>query len=225
MRDTEAPDCPNLSWEINPGKFLVIAFAGMARGLNELANFEFVKTTEEMDCSKIFCRDEIRSFYHEGISEEITTIPSTVVRLKKLIEEMSPSRITCIGVSAGGYAALVFAHLLGADTAHAFGPQTMLHKQWGLDHTDPTIIGCETLHNAELSPENDFRDLSTVLENYNGKTKYYIHIGKDCEQDLNHARRVENSPGVEIVFYDGHSHACAAHILRGQNRLGKVITS
>ncbi len=231
MRDTEAPDCPNLSWETNSGKSLVIAFAGMARGLNELANFEFVKTTREMDCSKIFCRDAIRCFYHRGLGDGIANIPDIAARLQELIQEMSPSRITCVGVSAGGYAALLFAHLLKADTAHAFGPQTMLHKQWGLDHTDPTIIGCNELHDVELSPENDFRDLSKVLNTYNGKTKYYIHVGQDCTQDLNHALPLETLSGVEVVRYgtnsfaDVSSHACAAHILRGKGILGKTIIS
>jgi len=39
--DTENWDSPNLVWEEKEGAPLIAAFTGMARGLNELANFEF----------------------------------------------------------------------------------------------------------------------------------------------------------------------------------------
>ena len=107
---------------------------------------------------------------------------------------------------------------------HAFRPQILLDKQWGLDHNDPTV-GDSKLHNLEIPPENDFRNLPKILENYNGKTKYFVHVGRDCEQDLNHARTIEHLPNVEIVLYEGESHACAAHVLRGRGTLGEVITS
>ena len=224
MRDTEDYNCPNLMWESNPGTLLVIAFTGMARGLNELANFEFVKTTKEMDCSKIFCRDPDYNFYQGGIGKDFPNIPAVASRLQELIKEMSPSRVTCVGVSAGGYAALLFGHLLKANTVHAFGPQIMLDRQWGLDHNDSTIYNSK-LDKLEITPENDFRNLPKVLENHNGKTTYYIHVGQDCETDLNHVRLVENLPNVEVVLYEGDAHACAAHVLRGRGTLGEVITS
>ncbi len=224
MRDTEDYDCPNLMWESNPGSLLVIAFTGMARGLNELANFEFVKATKEVNCSKIFCRDSTHNFYHPGLGEGLPNIPAVAERLRELIEEMSPTKITCVGVSAGGYAALLFGHLLEADTVHAFGPQIMLDRQWGLDHDDNTVYD-STLHALEIAPENDFRNLPRVLENHNGKTSYYLHVGRDCKLDLNHSNLIEHLPSVEVVLYEGEAHACAAHVLRGKGTIGEVITS
>ena len=225
MIDTEAWDKPNLKWETHPGKLLVIAFAGMASGLNELARFEFGQTTGPMDCSKIFCRDRPHAFFHLGISEDITNINQLAGRLQELIVEMSPSRISCIGVSAGGHAALLFGHLLKADTAHAFGPQVMLHKQWGLDNEDHTVATCKTLHNADIAPENDFRDLPKVLEDYNGKTEYHVHVCEDAPEDLKHVELIKHLPHMEVVFYDHGGHAGAAKVLRGMGTLAATIVS
>jgi hypothetical protein len=52
--DTENWDSPNIVWEEREGAPLIAAFTGMARGLNELANFEFGKTFKPMEYSKIF---------------------------------------------------------------------------------------------------------------------------------------------------------------------------
>jgi hypothetical protein len=227
IMDTEAWDEPHIKWETHPGKLLVIAFAGMASGLNELANFEFGKTTGPMDCSKIFCRDKYHAFFHLGFknSKEITNINQIAARLQELIDEMSPSRISCIGVSAGGYAALLFGHLLEADTVHAFGPQVMLLKQWGIDNADGTVADCQLLHDAEIAPENDFKDLPKVLENYNGKTEYHTHVCNDSPEDLRHIELIKHLPHMEIIYYGAGGHAGAAKVLKGEGTLAATIVS
>ncbi len=222
MKSTETSDSANMLWEIKIGAPLVIAFTGQARGLNELANFEFVKSTRVSDCSKIFCRDPNMSFYHLGIDDSTSNIREVCTKLSQKIEEMQPSKVTCVGVSAGGFASLLFGHMLRVDRVHAFGPQTILHEDWGIEHDDSTIRNCK-LHNVELAPENDFRDLQKVLSSYNGKTKYKVHVGRNCQQDLYHLEHIQDCPGVEGVLYDGEAHACATHILNGQGRLGTMI--
>ena len=224
MQDTESGSSPNLMWEIVPGAPLVIAFTGMAHGLNELANFEFVKSTKRFEWSKIFCRDPNHAFYHLGIDDRTKNANDLVIRLRELIVEMFPSRITCIGVSAGGYAALLFGHLLKADTVHAIGPQVVLHEQWGIEHNDPTIYGSAAqLNYAGLAPENDFRDLPKILSSYNGKTKYFIHVGKNCQQDLNHAEELVGCSGMELVLHPCPAHACAGPLLRDSGQLENIL--
>jgi hypothetical protein len=225
MLNTEDWESPNITWEILPGAPLIIAFTGMARGLNELANFEFGKTFKPMEYSKIFVRDPHLSFYQYGVGEGTHNVWDVRDRLADVIEPMRPSKIICVGVSAGGYAALLFGHMLKVDTAHAFGPQVILHKQWGIDHNDATIRDTQLHQGPPLLPENDFRDLPKVLEQGNGKTRYKVHIGNECTTDLNHARLIEHCPGVELVLYPGNAHAVATQILRAQGRLGEVITN
>ena len=225
LTDTEAIGTPNVMWEINVGAPLVIAFTGHARGLNELANFEFVKATKDMSHSKIFIRDPFMAYYHLGLDGGILNSHDIADRLRELIETMRPSRITCVGVSAGGYGSILFGHWLKVDSVHAFGPQVILYEAWGREHDDPTVYKCKQLHTATILPENDFRDLAKVIKDYNGKTVYKVHVGERCEQDLNHARHIEGCPGVEVVLYPDDRHACASTMLRAAGKLGEVITS
>ena len=193
--DTESADSPNLFWYGRPGSPAVIAFTGMARGLNELANFEFVKTTAQMPVSKVFVRDPHFCFYHRGIDANCHSIPGLRTQLSLVLEECSPTRLVCLGVSAGGFAALLFGHLLGADKVHAFGPQTVLLPGEFQDHTVET----SPLQQLSLSEEDDFRDLRKLLATHNGKTSYNIHIGRDRCDEL-HAQALENLPGVHEFF-------------------------
>lgn len=221
IEDTESSDSENLMYDITPGQPLVIAFTGMARGLNELANFEFVKVTKDIVCSKIFCRDPHFVFYHRGVDDRINNILRLRMRLEELVEEARPSKIICVGVSAGGYAALLFGHFLIADQVHAFGPQTFLFKEWGVENEDSTIENCK-IHNLDLHPLDDYRDLKIPLSQYNGKTFYNIHIG-NCRQDILHADNVGGCFGIKVKRYQCGSHACASQILKSQGKLGAVI--
>lgn len=225
LLNTEDESSPNLMAELVPNSPLIIAFTGMARGLNELANFEFVKSTRDLSCSKVFCRDPNFSFYHRGIDSETASITDVLLKLKEQVEKATPTKIVCIGVSAGGFAALLFGHLLKADTVHAFGPQTILYKEWGITHKDPTVYTCENLHSAVLTPGNDYRDLSLVLSNYNGKTSYKVHIGTgvDCEQDGYHADNISACEGVEVLTYPCDGHACAVAFVKDKGVLGQLV--
>jgi len=223
--DTEALVTPHIMWETSVGAPLVIAFTGHARGLNELANFEFVKATSGSAHSKIFIRDPYMAYYHLGIDANILNAHDLLACLRELITTMRPSRITCVGVSAGGYGSILFGHWLKVDSVHAFGPQVILYEDWGREHDDPTIYKCKQLHTATIAPENDFRDLKEVIKDYNGKTVYKVHIGEDCQQDLNHANHIASCPGVEVVRYPCDSHACASQMLRARGTLGQVILS
>lgn len=212
----------HLAYNLSPGTPAVIAFTGMASGLNELANFEFVKTIHNFPFSKIFVRDPHFSFYHKGIDSTIKSIPALSLRLSEILREGKASRVACVGVSAGGYAALLMGHLLKVTCVHAFGPQTILYRQWGLENDDPTIYNCEVLHSPSILPEEDFRDLKKVLAVGNGITKHYVHIGKsDCDE--RHAINLQGIPNVEIVRYDCEGHACASHVLKKEGRLGNLI--
>lgn len=223
LGNTEKAGSPNLMSSLIRGAPLICAFTGMAMGLNELANFEFVKSLKDIEYSKIFVRDPNFSFYHMGIDSETENIMQVSEKLGSQIEEANPSKFVFVGVSAGGFAALLFGHLLGADKVHAFGPQTVLFKEWGVEHNDPTIYQSK-IHDFYIAPENDWRDLEKVLSNHNGTTTYYVHVGKKCIQDMNHANHIKDCSGVELVLYDCDTHACASQKLRAQGALGKVIT-
>ncbi len=206
MLDTERIDAPNVMWEISKGTPVIIAFTGMADRLHEMC-FEWIKSTKETNCSKIYCKDPEQLWFNNWPLDDLEA------QLRDLLVEMEPSQITCIGASAGGYAAIYFGHRLGANKVHAFGPQTYISR--GMVHYEDKTI---KMYEMGL-PCHDLKD---ILKESNEKTSYKIQIGSE-EQDCEHAMRLQGSPGVEIIQYPCDTHACASQYLKNHNQLHEVI--
>lgn len=208
MLDTERIDAPNLMWEISKGSAVIIAFTGMADRLHEMS-FEWVNSTKNANCSKIYCKDPDQLWFNTWPLENLE------VKLQNLIAEMETSEIICIGVSAGGYVAIYFGHRLRANKVHAFGPQTYISK--GMTNYEN-----KTIHMHEMClPCYDLKD---ILAQHNGKTQYKIHTGTE-EQDWEHATHLQGCPGVEIVQHPCDTHACASQYLKSKGKLHEIILS
>lgn len=212
-----------IKWTLSPGKALIVAFAGQAHRLYEFEHFEFVRSTAHADCSKVYCLDPKFVWYQTGINEELNSIPKVTDKLRGLIEEANPSQVRFIGVSAGGFAAIMFGHFLRVDSVHAFGCQTFLTKELEEQYY---VAGMEDYDTKGLelpSREDCILDLAPLLTEWNGKTDYTLHVGSGSVKDVIYARHLEQCPGVSIEYYPCKTHACASQMLLGQGVLSKVI--
>lgn len=193
---------------------LVICFAGLPRSLGEY-RFEFFNSTGGLDCTKVYCRDPKRAWYHQGINQETNTISKLFAKLRELVKEINPDRVVCIGASSGAYAAILFGTLLGVDVVHAFGPQTFLSR--GLREQNDVVgfwdADMENIYALNLDPKDMYYDLRDVLRN-NVKTDIRIHIGTRCVLDQKHANHIRGLPGVRILEYDCDEHAPAPFLKR-----------
>lgn len=101
---------------INKGApITVVAFSGCAP---RNSVFEWVQTFSLMACNFVGVRDDANDWYQthrEYIGERIANMAPTTKRL-------------FIGASAGGFAALMFGHLLEADGVLAISPQSACGK-------------------------------------------------------------------------------------------------
>ena len=104
---------------------LLVAFGGMAGQLG-MPPFEFFKATGEIPVKRLFVRDLHQAWYHRGIPGHGSTLETAAASLGELIAGRDVERLVVAGNSAGGYAALVFGTLLGADAALCFAPQSIL---------------------------------------------------------------------------------------------------
>ena len=91
---------------------LYIFFGGIAAGIN-MPPFEFYNSAKIIDENKIFIRDFSQSWYQNGLSKISKDIDSTVNFLKLQIKTIKPHKIFFVGNSMGGYAAIMFAQLIG----------------------------------------------------------------------------------------------------------------
>jgi len=88
--------------------------------------FEFLSLTGGIPVKRVFVRDLRQAWYHHGLPGQGDGLLDVARVLRELIDGHDVRRVVMAGNSAGGYAALVFGCLLGADAVLAFAPQTVL---------------------------------------------------------------------------------------------------
>jgi hypothetical protein len=195
---------------------LIAVFSG-ARGHWGSRRFEFSGTTDSLNYSRILCRDPFGVWYHDGLGEELPGIRRLVECMREHIERLSPQTMLFVGNSVGGYAAILFGHLLAADAVHAFAPQTCLlpdyvKKNRRLDR--PEKVDAYDRLWASREAEWDWFDLNAVLERHNGRTNYFIHHCEDSESDRAAAAWVASRRGVRTCTYPCDGHGVARYIAR-----------
>ncbi|RVQ21835.1 tetratricopeptide repeat protein [Sinorhizobium meliloti] len=86
---------------------------------------------KDLCANKLHVKDRTgQSWFHEGVEGFSCDVRSTAAALGTFIRAGRFKRVTCIGASMGGYAAILFGAKLKADRVVAFSPQTIFHPGW-----------------------------------------------------------------------------------------------
>ncbi len=203
---------------------ILIAFGGM-RGALGMPPFEFLRATGRLRTSRIFVRDLAQVWYHRGIPGLGSTIDDAAARIRTLLESPQPKRLVVTGTSAGGYAALVFGTLLGADVVLSIVPQTVVDEEllhaMGDHRCDGQLKGL--IASGALDPGwSDLRrDLPRVRRR---DTRYEVYFDPDHELDRLHAERLANVPGVHLNHAQG-GHGRVARNLRDSGELQRILAA
>jgi hypothetical protein len=155
---------------------LIISFGGYDQRWGQIRRFEFMQflTRHFPDIDRHFHMDTFNSCYHKGIDGHSGSIEETVTYLERLIRGYR--HVYCIGVSSGGYAAILFGSLLKITGVLAFIPPTRLYGK-GITHCDLNLY----IH----------KDTQYLLVGDLSETQSYHHI--------DHCRHLAHHPNVEIV--------------------------
>jgi hypothetical protein len=138
-------------------------------------------------------RDFSNSYFHDYIHPEWPDIETAIANQKGIIGSCTqPMELFCAGTSTGAYSAMLFGHYLQADIVHAFSAQTLI---------TPKISNDTAIH---IPPNH--QDLSLLLSDWNGRTRYKMYYARDCEPDRVAAQRMADCPGVELVPLPGSDH-------------------
>jgi pimeloyl-ACP methyl ester carboxylesterase len=223
-RGVENPDVP-LSLDMgSDSRTLLIAFGGM-RGELGIPPFEFFKATGEFPIKRLFVRDLSQAWYHRGIPGGGSTIPEMADSLQALIAQHEVERLVVAGTSAGGYAALVFGSLLGADRAICFAPQTVLELPALAamnDHRWDRQVE-ELLANGGLDPR--WTDLRDALPGARcTDTRYELHYDPSFAPDRAHCEHLAGLDGVELRPRAGGGHNIARD-MREAGELERLLRS
>lgn len=169
---------------------LLIVFGGLAGGRVN-ARFEAPHLTHGWPVDVLVVRDVHNSLYHRGIDASHNSIPRVAALLRSWIEELAPKRVVTFGASAGGYGALLFGHLLGADEVHAFSPLVRLSRagrarmgdvRWALvlDHV-----------RAFGALDSRYADLPELFEREPPRSALHVHYATDEELDTVNAQAMD----------------------------------
>ena len=137
--------------DIVDSETLVISFAGHDRMFGLIPRFEFVNFMETRfkNISRHFYTDKYLNSYNQGIHEITNNIDETIDYLRNEIKNYK--NVICLGVSSGGYAAILFGSLLNINYVLAFIPQTLRRNK---------------------NIDEKYRDISKFI---NETTKYYLY--------------------------------------------------
>jgi len=188
---------------------LLIAFGGMQGGLG-IPPFEFFRATADFPIKRMFVRDLRQAWYHHGIPDGGDDIEELAGHLERTIAPHQVDRLVVTGTSAGGYAALVFGALLGAETAISFAPQTVLELEalaaMGDHRWDREV---ERMH-AKGWFDARWSDLRQALPPARrADTRYELHYDPTMGFDREHCERLAHLEGVVMIPREGGGHNIA----------------
>lgn len=194
---------------------LVIVLTGFRNWL-VASNFDFDDATAQLGCSRILLRDATQRCFLGGVESLAPGVAGLVDRLRTEQARLAPARTMVLGNSGGGFSALLFGHLLGADWVHAFAPYTNLHPDY-LDQFKKLPGGAENLAAKlrKIGPSVlPFCDLGEALKEWNGRTIYNLHVCNRSELGLDQTRHIEHLPGVRVFGYPCDSHFVSWELAR-----------
>ena len=166
--------------DVSGSELLIVSFSSQGIITRDVQSYDFYNFLENNfpHASRYFYVDMYSCCYHKGIQYKTKTIDETVEYLKKEIR--SYKRVIFIGLSSGGYAAILFGSLLGISDVIAFYPQTLLRK--------PKV-------------DEKYRDISKYINDY---TTYHLYgdlskINKIGCHHVSHCERIAHHPNVYLT--------------------------
>ena len=176
---------------------VLVVFGGLNRTLGlGMPPFEFFRLLEDVDCGKLYLRDLDQVFYQHGVHGLGDSIPAVADSLRELLA--GHRKVSFVGNSSGGFAALTLGSLVGADRVVAFSPQTFLSRPLRFLYRDdrwPEEIGAmQQLPNLRRR----YLDVKRALSRDNGRTRYDVHYPKWNKLDSRHALRLSGHPRLTL---------------------------
>jgi hypothetical protein len=201
---------------------LLIALGGIGRNVS-MPPFEFFKATGGIPCKRLFVRDVNQAWYQMGLPGYGTSFTSVSDTLRELVAGHDVDRLVLAGASAGGYAAMAFGTMLGADLVLCFAPQSTvdlgeLHAIG--DRRYDERLG-EVAAAGVIDP--DWIDLRAALPTHRVvNTRYHVYFADRVRPDRLHAERLVGVEGVRLYRFGRGNHNIA-RMMRETGALDKVL--
>ncbi len=214
---------PIIVEEFSESNRLYIFFGGIRSGI-AMPPFEFYNAAKILSENKIFVRDFKQCWYHAGLPGIGSNVHSTREYLAREIERLSPEQVVFVGNSMGGFAAILFANLIGTGRAVAFAPQTFVSRQLRRLHRDRRWRKkIRRLYFRSIFRPKMF-DLRQVLNACPTRVPVAIYYSDDEQLDRAHALHLRDLDNVTLHQINGGGHG-VVKVLRDDGRLPAILSS
>jgi hypothetical protein len=186
--------------------------------------------TDEQPLNRILLRDRTNCWYLNGVNGLGHNVDETIAELRQRITMMQPSQIICIGESMGGYAAILYGILLGADRIISAGPLSTFDPFFAEQHHDHRWIGIMQQIDAQQTVPRAYLDLPSLAnaQHFQGQLHLILGMsaGEDAPNDINldmiHAERLTQLPYVYRYEFPEAQHA-VTHWLNQHQQLDDML--
>ena len=169
----------------NNSENLIICFGGMKSRIGGIIPFEFLNYLSKeyrKNTDLYFYIDKNQCWYQKGIKGITKNIDDTVLYLNNIIRKSNYKNILFMGISAGGYASILFGSLCNVSNVIAFIPRTKLR-------VDQII--CKKYKNLKLIINNE--------------TEYFLYgdtnvKGENNDHHISQCKNLDCFKNVKIIY-------------------------
>ncbi|MDO1604831.1 hypothetical protein Q2T76_02045 [Lactobacillus sp. YT155] len=165
----------------NDSSNLVVVFSAFPRTGYE-ATYNYLRTLENTKTNKLFILDNFgyqkRGCYYLGENGKLNVQEAVVQLIEKIQKENSYTTTVCVGSSKGGYAALMFGSLIGADYVIAGAPQYFLGNYLTDNPIKDPILRSIAGNNDQASVTELNELLPNLIKNNSHFKKVYLHYSQ-----------------------------------------------
>ena len=167
---------------------LIVSFGGLHRNMGGIPMFEFTNSLSAMNIRSdiMFLKDVSKQRYLGELPGIGINIQHTIAFLKSEIKKYKS--VTFMGVSAGGYASILFGSLLKIKSVIAWGPQTDLEYAKNICIESDNHPICK----LESTLGQVYKEYSNLKKHINSSTNYYLYNYCEEEDFLNSSYHFEN---------------------------------
>jgi len=211
-------DSDNYWYEDNNSDTLLVTFAGFGSkgSLPTFVFYNFLKQYSNID--KLFIRDIKCNYYINGLKNETKNFEETLELYKYLINKKKYKKIIGLGCSSGGYACILYGHLLNFTKLFIFSPQTVINDEKNKMGDNRFINTCNyvcaRIHNKNIL------DLKNLMP-FNCEIELFYGENGDNGMDKKHCKRIE-SENVRLNPQDSNTHIVVLQ-MRNNGKLKKIL--
>jgi hypothetical protein len=173
--------------------------------------------TSDLPVRRLFLGDPWLCWYYRGIPGFGDSIDGIACHIKALCAQEQIKRVATVGLSGGGYAAILFGILINADEVIAFNPLTKLK-----DRSDTFYPGrLMELHN-EFGKDHRYLDLHELKQEVKPKTRISIFYAANNKRGTRHAKYLGGLENVRLISCPFFSHHLATFLAK-QGELTELL--